>query len=63
MARLVDTHQSNQWGRDEFRALVDRNEQQEVRFAATYDKPIDRPAIREQVLGDILTYAMPAGNA
>lgn len=61
--RIAHICPSNQWSREEFHALIDRNQEQEVRVAAAYDKPIDMAAIRDQVTSAILAYAMPAGNA
>ena len=61
--KVASTCPSNYWSTEEFSSIVDHQEQQAVRVAAAYDLPIDRPVIREQVLGAILTYAMPAGNA
>jgi hypothetical protein len=61
--RTVDTYQSNQWESDSFWRRVDHNEEQEIRVAAVYDRPVIRSDIRDQVLRNILTYAVPAGNA
>lgn len=61
--KTMATCPSNCWEADDFRRMVDHNEAQEVRVAAAYDRPICRTVIREQVLGAMLTYAMPAGNA
>lgn len=61
--RLAAICPSNQWTREEFHALVDHNEQQEVRVAAAYGAVVDVPAIRIQVVDAILRYVIPAGNA
>lgn len=60
---ISQTCPSNQWQREHFFNLVDQNEQQEVRVAAAYDRPINREVIRAQIIESMLAYAMPAGNA
>lgn len=60
---LVRTCQSNHWDSEDFCRLVDHNEQHEVRVTAAYGRQVDIAAIRYQVIGAILTYAIPAGNA
>lgn len=63
MNKVANTCPSNQWPAKNFYKQVEFNEAQEVRVAAAYDKPIDRPVIREQVMRAMLVYALPAGNA
>lgn len=61
--QTVETYPANQWVREGFWKLVEREEACEVRVAAAYERPVDRGRIREQVLDAILTHAIPAGNA
>lgn len=63
MNRAVATCPTNQWPAENFYNQVSFNEAQEIRVLAAYDKPIDRPAIRTQVMQAMLAYAIPAGNA
>lgn len=64
MSIVAATCPSNQWPAANFYKQIAFNEEQEVRVAAAaYDKPIDRPAIRKQVMLAMLGYAIPAGNA
>lgn len=63
MVRRAETYQSNQWGSAHFSQRIDLDVETEARLVAAYDRPIDLGHIRAQVIGAVLSYAIPAGNA
>lgn len=62
-SRVTVTCPSNQWPAPNFYNQIAFNEEQEVRVAVAYEKPINRPEIRQHVMRAMLSYAIPAGNA